>query len=254
MSAVPAAAVRRRPFGLPWPSAGGLWAQRDFMRLFAAQTVSLFGSEITLIALPLTAVLILGASPAQMGLLAAVGKVPYILVGLLAGVWVDRLRCRSVLVAAYLGRAVLLGSIPIAAAFGALRMEHLFVVAFLAGILTVFFDVAYQSYLPELVERDEMAEGNGKLEASKSVAEMAGPILGSGLLQVAAAPFAIGVDALSFVVSGLFLRSIRTSAEPKLRPLRSSVLGDVLQGIRLVVHHPLLRPIAACSATMNLFY
>src|SRR5438046_8812728 len=105
-----------------------------------------------------------------MGLLAAAGKAPFLLFGLLAGVWVDRLRCRWVLVTADIGRAVLLGSIPVAAAFAMLHMEQLFVVAFLAGILTVFFDVAYQSYLPELVDREHLAEGTGKLEASKSVA------------------------------------------------------------------------------------
>jgi MFS family permease len=127
-------------------------------------------------------------------------------------------------------------------------------VAFLAGILTVFFDVAYQSYLPELVDRQQLAEGNGKLETSKAVAEMAGPLLGSTLLQVAAAPFAIGIDALSFIVSGAFLRSIRTTTQPKPNVARASMLSEVGEGIRLVIRHPLLRPIASCSATMNLFY
>ncbi len=249
MNAVAVSAARPRHF-----RRSGLWTHRDFLRLFSAQTVSLFGSEITFIALPLTAVLTLGASPAQMGLLAAMSKVPFVLVGLFAGVWVDRLRCRSVLVAADFGRAILLGSIPLAAAFGVLRMEHLFVVAFLAGILTVFFDVAYQSYLPELVERDQLSDGNGKLEASKSLAETAGPILGSGLLQIAAAPFAIGIDALSFVVSGLFLRSIRTSAVPQPIRLQAGMLSEVRVGVMLVLRHSILRPIAACSASMNLFY
>jgi MFS family permease len=254
MNALPATVARRRASGLRRPARAGLWAQADFVRLWSAQSISLFGSEITVIALPLTAVLVLGASPAQMGLLAAAGNVPFLLVGLLAGVWVDRLRYRPVLVAADLGRAVLLGSIPVAAAFGVLRIEQLFVVAFLAGTLTVFFDVAYQSYLPELVTRDRLAEGNGKLEASKSVAEMAGPMVGSGLLQIAAAPFAIGVDAISFLLSAAFLRSIRRNRPPAVCAARSSVLADVGTGIRLVLRHPLLRPIAACSATMNLFY
>lgn len=258
MNALPASAVgvRHRAWGLPHVSARGrgLWSEHDFLRLFASQTVSLFGSEITLIALPLTAVLVLGASPAQMGLLAAVSKAPYILVGLLAGVWVDRLRCRTVPVAADVGRAVLLGSIPVAAAFGVLRIEQLFIVAFLAGLLTLFFDVAYQSYLPELVTREQLPEGNSKLEASKSFAELIGPVMGSALLQIAAAPFAIGVDALSFVASGAFLRSIRTSAAPVPSAARPSVLAEVAEGIRIILKHPLLRPIAACSATMNLFY
>src|SRR5690242_11809247 len=134
MSVFPAATTQRR-----WFDARSLWVHGDFLRLFAAQGVSLFGSEITLIALPLTAVLVLGASPAQMGLLAALEKAPFLLVGLFAGVWVDRLRYRSVLVAADLGRALLLGSIPIAAALGVLSMQQLMVVALLAGVLTVFF-------------------------------------------------------------------------------------------------------------------
>jgi MFS family permease len=224
------------------------------MRLFAAQSVSLFGSEITLIALPLTAVLVLGATPAQMGMLAAAGTLPFLLVGLFAGVWVDRLRCRTVLVAADFGRAVLLGSVPLAAACGVLRIEHLFVVALCAGTLTVFFDVAYQSYLPELVDRSLLADGNSRLEASKSIAEMAGPILGSGLLQLAAAPFAIAIDATSFLISGLLLRSIRTSMPPRADASHAGMLADAAVGIRLVLRHPVLRPIAACSATMNLFY
>jgi len=249
MSVFPTAGTQRR-----WLVSNGLWASGDFLRLFAAQSVSLFGSEISLIALPLTAVLVLGASPAQMGLLAAVEKLPFMLVGLFAGVWVDRLRCRSVLVTADIGRALLLASIPCAAAFGLLRIEQLFVVAFLAGVLTVFFDVGYQSFLPDLVDRSRLTEANGRLEASKSLAEMAGPMLGSGLLQIAAAPFAIGIDALSFLLSGLFLRSIRTSVPPKTGTVRAGMLSEVAVGIRLVLRHPLLRPIAACSATMNLFY
>jgi MFS family permease len=248
MSVFPAAAAQRRRF-----DSRSLWSQADFLRLFAAQSVSQFGSEITFIALPLTAVLVLGAGPAQMGLLSAVEKVPFMLVGLFAGVWVDRLRCRSVLVTADLGRAILLGSIPIAAALGVLRIEHLFIVALVAGILTVFFDVAYQSFLPELIDRRQLADGNGKMEASKSIAEMAGPILGSALLQVAAAPFAIGIDAISFVLSGVFIRSIRTSVPPRTQA-RSGMLAEVAVGLRLVMRHPVLGPIAACSATMNLFY
>ena len=235
------------------PLFGGLWARPDFVRLWAAQGVSLFGSEITMIALPLTAVLVLGVSPSQMGFLAAAEKLPFLLVGLLAGVLVDRLKHRSVLVAADLGRAVLLGSIPLAAIFGVLRIEQLYVVALLAGILTVFFDIAWQSYLPALVERNELADGNSKLEATRSVSEMAGPILGSGLLTLVAAPFLIGIDALSFLASAACLRSIRVDSQPSTAP-RKSIARDIAQGIALVRKHPLLRPIAVCSATLNLFF
>ena len=206
-----------------------------------------------MIALPLTAVLVLGVSPAQMGFLAAAEKLPFLLVGLLAGVLVDRLRYRSLLVAADVGRACLFGSIPVAAALGVLRMEQLYVVALLAGCLTVFFDIAWQSYLPALVDRSELNEGNSKLEATRSVSEMAGPLLGSGLLTVVAAPFLIGIDAVSFFASALCLRSIRLDSQPS-TAARKSIFNEIYQGIRLVRTHPLLRSIAVCSATMNLFY
>ena len=254
MSAVSPAAVRRAPISVRWPRTSGLMAHQAFLRLWAAQSVSLLGSEITLIALPLTAALVLGAGPAHMGLLAAAAKAPFLLFGLLAGVWVDRLACRSVLVAADIGRAALLGSVPLAAAFGSLRIEHLYVVAFLTGILSVFFDVAYQSYLPALVARDQLAEGNARLEAGGSMAELVGPLLATGLLHLAAAPFAIVADALSFILSGLCVRSIPSGGEAVSRPARGSVLSEVGEGIGLVLGHPLLRPIAACSATMNLFF
>jgi MFS family permease len=161
---------------------------------------------------------------------------------------------RAVLIAGDVGRGLLLCSVPIAYLTGHLTLAQLFVVGFLTGILTVFFDVAYQSFLPELINRSQLNDGNGKLEASKSIAEMAGPMLGSALLQVAAAPFTIAIDAASFLVSGLFLRSIRTSLPPRPRAPREGMLAEVGVGLRLVVRHPLLRPIAACSATMNLFY
>src|SRR5512136_3192584 len=130
----------------------GLWRHADFVKLWAGQTVSELGSRITREGLPLAAVLTLGATPAQMGLLAAIGSAPVLLLGLVAGVWVDRLRRRPILIAADLGRAALLITIPIAALMGVLSIEQLYVVAALAGILTLFFDVAYQSYLPSLVE------------------------------------------------------------------------------------------------------
>jgi MFS family permease len=254
MSAVLPGVAQRLPIHRRWPAPAGLLAHQGFLRLWAAQTVSLVGSEVTLVALPLTAAVFLNASPWDMGLLAAAGKAPFLLVGLLAGVWVDRLPHRAVLVAADLGRAALLGSIPVAAALGVLGMPQLYAVAFLAGVLSVFFEVASQSFLPALVAREQLADGNGKLEASRSMAELGGPLLASGLLQVAVAPFAMVADALSFIFSGLCLRSIHADAQPVARAARSSLLAEVAEGVRLVVHHPLLRPIAGCSATMNLFF
>ena len=138
---------------LRWRPAG-LWRHADFMKLWTGQTISEFGSLITRDGLPLTAVLTLGASPAQMGLLSALGSAPVVLVGLFAGVWADRLRRRPILIAADLGRALILGTIPLAALLGWLRVEQLYIVAALAGIGTVFFEVAHHAYLPSLVGRE----------------------------------------------------------------------------------------------------
>jgi MFS family permease len=146
----------------------GLWQHSDFMKLWTGETVSLLGSQVTTLALPLTAALILQATPEQMGILGAVSFLPFPLIGLFAGVWIDRNRRKPILMLADIGRALLLG---------VLHIGQLYVVAFLVGILTVFFDVAYQSYLPSLVGRENLVEGNSKLEISRSVSEIAGPVL-----------------------------------------------------------------------------
>src|SRR6266542_4867758 len=137
---------------------GSLWRHADFMKLWTGETISQLGTQVTLLALPLTAILILKASPFQVGLLGAAEFLPFILVGLPAGVWVDRLRRRPILIAGDLGRVLALGSIPIAYALGVLHIVQLYVVAFVTGVLTVFFDVSYQSYLPSLVERGRIVE------------------------------------------------------------------------------------------------
>ncbi len=153
-----------------------------------------------------------------MGLLSAAGSAPIVLVGLLAGVWVDRVRRRPTLIAADVGRAVLLLAIPLASLAGALRIEILYAVALLVGLLTVLFDVAYLSFLPSLVERSQLIEGNSKLEATSSAAQVAGPGLGGLLVGTLGAAFAVLLDALSFVVSALFIAAIRVK-EASLRPV-----------------------------------
>src|SRR5262249_50974574 len=192
-----------------WPRFGGLWRHPGFLKLWTAQTVSVFGSQVTALALPLTAALVLNATPAQMGALNAIEFAPFLLVGLFAGVWVDRLPRRPILIAGDLGRALLLGTIPLAYAFDALRIEQLYVVGFGAGLLTVFFDVAYQSFLPSLVERSQLVEGNSKLEVTRSLAQVGGPGLAGGLVQLLNGPAAIVLDALSFLFSALFIGLIR---------------------------------------------
>lgn len=232
----------------------GLWRHPDFMKLWVGETISLFGTQVTLLALPLVAALTLNATAAEMGYLGAAERAPFLLVGLFAGVWVDRLRRRPILIWADLGRAALLVSIPVVAVLGVLGIEQLYVIGFLVGILTVFFDVAYMSFLPVLVRRERLVEGNSKLEMSSSIALIAGPGVAGVLVQLITAPIAIVVDAASYVASALFLRSIRTSEpDPAPRAQGQSIWGEIGEGLRVVGGNPLLRSIAGCTGTSNLF-
>src|SRR5215213_1091787 len=233
---------------------GGLWRHRDFMRLWAGQTISQFGSTITREALPYTAILVLNASPLQMGLLGAAGAAPLLLLGLFAGVWVDRVRRRPLMIAADIGRALLLLSIPIAYLLGWMRIEQLYVVAALAGTLTVFFDVAYQSALPGLVRREHLLEGNSKLGLSESVAEIGGTPLGGILVQLVSGPITLLLDALSFVFSAWMLRRIRAD-EPPPRPAEhhEHIMRDLSTGLRAIWADPLLRAMAGSSAIRSFF-
>jgi len=236
-------------------SFSGLWRHPEFVKLWAGETISRFGSEISQLAIPLTAALVLNASPSQMGLLGAFEFAPFLLLSLFAGVWVDRLRRRRILILADIGRALLLGTIPATALLGVLRIEQLYVVGLLTGVLTVFFDVAYQAYLPALVDRDQLIEGNSKLEVSRSVAQIAGPGVAGALVQLVTAPVAVAVDALSFLASAVSVSFIRT-AEPV--PERNStdapsIWAELREGLAVVLGNPLLRSIAGCTATSNLF-
>jgi MFS family permease len=226
----------------------------DFVKLWVAESISMAGSQISQLAIPLLAIVLLNASAFEVGLLTSVGFLPFLLFGLPAGVWVDRLRRRPILIAADVGRALLLATIPLAWLLGSISLPQLYLVTFLAGILTVFFDVGYQSYLPSLVHSSQLMEGNGKLEMSRASAQVAGPGLAGALVQLAGAPLAIAIDALSFVASGLFLVAIRRpEAQPGVDRPRTSMLVDIREGLRFVLGHPLLRPIAAATAIANLF-
>jgi len=233
----------------------GLWRHPEFVKLWSGHTISRFGSEISQLAIPLTAALVLNASPAQMGLLGAFEFAPFLLLSLFAGVWVDRLPRRPILIVADIGRALFLGSIPVAALVGALRIEQLYLVGSLTGALTVFFDVADQSYLPVLVNREHLVEGNSKLEMSRSVAQITGPGVAGALVQLVTAPMAVAVDAASFVASVIFLLFIRTSEPPPVphADAPSSIWGELREGLAVVLGNPLLRSIAGCTGTSNLF-
>jgi MFS family permease len=190
--------------------------------------------------------------------LVTVAFLPFLLFSLPAGVWVDRLPRRPILIAGDFGRAALLASVPVAYVGKALTLGQLYAVGFLVGTCTVFFDVAYQSYLPSLVERQQISEGNSKLEVSRSAAQIGGPGLGGVLVQIFTAPYAILVDAASFLGSGLFILSIGKSEE---RPEVSSEHGDrprfwpeLKEGLRFVLGNPNLRAQAGCTATSNFFF
>ena len=232
-------------------SLAGLGRNREFLKLWAGQSVSLFGSQITRLALPLAAILTLHANAAQMGFLGAALLAPYLILGLFAGVWVDRLRRRTLLIAADVGRALLLAVIPVLAVSGALRIEHLYVIGFLFGTLELFFEVAYQSFVPRIVERDQLTQGNSLLKLSDSTAQVAGPGLAGALVQLLTAPMAIIVDAASFVVSAVTLVLIRTPEAPYGSDHRRDVWAELREGLLLVVGHPWLRAIAGCTATLN---
>lgn len=232
-----------------------LWRHPDFLKLWGGQTVSLFGSLLTQFALPLLAALLLGAGAAEMALLAAAEVVPGLLLGFVAGVWVDRLRRRPLLIAADIGRALALASIPLAAVLGALRIEQLYVVAVLVSVCSVFFDVAYPSFLPSLLRREQLVEGNSKLAASESLAEVSGWSIAGVLVQVAGAPLAILVDAATFVVSAVSLLAIRTKETPPTiaAEARAKMAREVARGLRFVAADPVRRALAAAGAIDTLF-
>ena len=239
-----------------WPQ-GGLWRHGDFLKLWSAETVSVFGSQVGQLAMPLVAILVLDATAFEVAALGVVLVLPFIFFTLPAGVWVDRLPRRPILIIGDFGRAALLATVPIAYLADALTLAQLFVVAFLVGTLQVFFDVAYQSYLPSLVERAQIIDGNSKLEISRSAAQVGGPGLGGVLVQLFTAPYAVLLDAVSFLGSGLFLLRIRKAEEPRTvadaNGQKPSLWTDLKEGLHFVLSNPNLRAQAGCTATSNFF-
>ena len=232
----------------------GLWRHADFLKLWAGQSVSQFGSQVTILALPLTAALTLHASAANMGFLAAASTAPFLLFGLFAGVWVDRLRRRPILIIADVARFALLLLIPMLALLDALTLVDLYVIAFLVGILTVFFEVAYQSFLPAVVGRTHLVDGNGKLETTRSAAQIVGPSAAGALVQLVTAPVAIAIDALSFLISVLFLSLIRTPEPPPAQPAtRRRIWAEIGEGLRTVIGDPILRATMGSAGAVNMF-
>ncbi|MER7730758.1 MFS transporter [Streptomyces erythrochromogenes] len=232
----------------------GVLANRDFVKLWSGQTVSLVGSQVTDIALPLAAVITLNASAFQIGLLNVARFAPYVLVTLLAGVWFDRRRRKPTLIAADAVRVLLIGALPLAHLLGVLSLPWLYVVGFMAGVATVLFDVGILSYIPGLVDKDDLADANSKMTASYSVAGIAGPGLAGFLVGALTAPVALTVGATTYLASAVALWWIRRpEAEPERPAEQKSVRADIVEGLRTVVGSRILRHLATQSAVFNLF-
>jgi MFS family permease len=218
--------------------------QPEFLKLWTGQAISSFGSAITALAMPLAAVVMLHASPVQMGALTALTVLPHLLFGLPAGVWVDRLPLRPILIVADVGRAIVLGCVPVLGALGLLRMEHLYAVAFLAGILTMLFETAGLTLMPALVGREHLMRPNGAMQLNISVAATAGPSVAGALVQLLTAPIAIAVDAVSFVLSAVCAVMIRVPSDVGAAvgrgrgPIR--LRAEMVEGLRALFASPLL--------------
>ncbi len=229
----------------------GLGRQPDFLKLWAGQTVSSFGSMFG--ALSLTALVYLHASPIQLGLLAMAQGLPAPLFALSAGVWVDRLPLRPILIVADAGRAVALLTVPAAAVFGTLHIEQLYAVAFVFGLLDVVFDIAYRSYLPALVPPGELLDANAKLSASESVAEIGSPAIGGAIVQAAGGPGAALIDALTFLWSAACVGAIRHRDGRVLRVEQPNMRAEVAEGLRAVWNDRILRALTAANGTGRFF-
>ena len=235
-------------------STESLWKHPDFLKLWTGQTVSRLGSVVTRTALPLVALLALGAGPRELAYLVISASAAVLLVGLVAGAWVDRLRRRPILIWTDVVRAALLFWVPIAYAIGALRIEQLYAVAFIEACLASLFNAAYPAYVPSLIGTDRVVEANSKLATSSSIAEIGGPGLAGALVQIVSAPFAIFVDAFSFVISAVSLAAIRSPEPP--RPVRgvATRIGDeIAEGLSVVRRHSILVPLAARSILAHVF-
>ncbi|MGQ0838688.1 MFS transporter [Actinokineospora sp.] len=231
-----------------------LRTHHDFRRLWAGDTIAQFGTAVGHIVLPLLAVAVLNATPFEMGVLTAAETAAFLLIGLPAGAWVDRVRRKPLMVRMDLARAALLLTVPTAWWLGMLTLTQLVVVALLVGACTVFFDVGYQSYLPSLVGRGHLIEGNAKLQASHSVAQFSGPALGGVLSQALGAATALLTTGLGYLASAAFLSRIKAAEPEPARPVERDLRAEVAEGLRFVLHNSYLRAIVGCTATWNLFF
>ena len=231
-----------------------LWKHHAFLHLWASETISQFGTQISAITLPLIAALTLSASPFQMGALSAAMTAPSLLIGLFVGVWVDRLRRRPLLIIADIARAIMVLAIPAAWWLGFLSIPVLYLVAIAVGTFTVVFDVAYVSFLPSLIRKDQLVEGNSKLEMSVSGAQVGGPAIGGLLVGVMTPPLVLLIDAASYLASAFFIVRIRDDERlSRSQPVRGAMREEIVEGLRALVQSRVLRALALSSATLSLF-
>ena len=236
-----------RRFGPP------LLRERDFRNFWLGQTISVFGDQITLLALPIVAVLILKADPAQMGLLTAVELLPYLLFSLPGGVWLDRVqRRRRLMIVSDVVRAGVIAIVPVAYLLNVLSMELLFVLAFVVGTIAVFFDLAWLTIISAVARRDQLVEANSLLNASRSVSAVGGPAIAGVLIQTLSAPIAIAADAVSYLASAVFLRRVR-APDPPVEHEPGTIREQLAAGMAFIVRDPIMRPSTFSVATMNLF-
>lgn len=225
----------------------------DFRRLWTGQTISVIGDQVTSIALPLLAVTLLGADAAQMGWLTAAGLLPHLFFSLPAGVWLDRVhRRRRLMIWSDVGRALLLGTVPVAFALGALGMPQVYVVAFLTGTLAVVFDVAWNTVFVAVVPRERFVNAMALLNGSRSIASVVGPSIGGVLVQVIGAPLALLLDAISYLGSVVALRGMHTE-EPPVEPAEGGLRAQLVEGLSFIARDPIMRPVLLSVATINLF-
>lgn len=222
------------------------------MRLWSAETISVFGSMIGIAAMSFTAILFLHATPIQMGILSAMSLVPAFIMSLLAGAWVDRLQRKPILIITDIGRSLLLMTIPLAAYFNILRIEQLYIVAFLISILTIFFNVAYQSFLPSLIDKKDLIEGNSKLSASSAVSEAGGFSLGGWLVQLFTGPVAILIDSVSFIFSAVFVSRISIAETISPGSSQKNLRFEIKEGIKELLQNPILKTFALCTFILEL--
>jgi MFS family permease len=224
----------------------------DFLKFWAGQSISVFGSQFSGLAIPYAATVILNASPFQFGVLGSLGSLAFLFFSLNVGVWVDRHRRKVTMIYADVGRAALLAMVPIGYVLGFLSMNLFFVLAFFLGLLTVFFEISYQSYVPTLVERNQLVDANGKLETTRALAQGFGPSLAGFVISFVSAPIAVIGDTLGYLSSAASLSLIR-KPEQKPESTKRSTWEDIREGLGVVFGDRRLWQIAACTGTCNLF-